>query len=75
MIFINFNFSSNDRILDRSKLKAFADDNFNFVPMMDFFFFFYGKENLGNGENSGHQRFLLFPLSFQKLGPLKLWIV
>ena len=48
-----------NKILALSKLKVFADDNFNAIQMVRFFF---GRvENiLGKGENAGYQHFSLF---------------
>ena len=67
----------NDKILDWSKLKAFADEKINVTKQLKF-----GKgrvENIvGKGENAGYQHFLLFPQCFQKttfLGLLKVRIV
>ena len=58
-------------MLDLSKLKAFADNNFKVVQMVQFCF--DRLENIdrvenfvGEGENAGHQHFLLLPHSFQK---------
>ena len=53
------------KILDKSKLKAFADDNLNVNQRLKFAL---GRvENLvGKGENAGYQHFLLFPQCFQK---------
>ena len=52
-------------ILDRSKLKAFADNNLNIAKMI---IILYDRvENIvGKGENAGYQHFLLFPQCFQK---------
>ena len=48
------------RFLASSKLKAFADDNFNMAQIVQFFF--EKVENVvGKGENAGYQHFLLFP--------------
>ena len=49
-----------DKILDKSKLKAFADDKIKVTYML--------KSVLGREENvgKGDQHFLLFPLCFQK---------
>ena len=54
-----------DKILDRSKLKEFADDNFEFDEN--------GRKlskrvesTVGRGEIAGHEQFLLFPQCFQK---------
>ena len=59
------NSSPNDKILNQSNLKAFADDILNVVQMIicvtDW------VENIvGKGENAGYQHFLLFPQCFQK---------
>ena len=54
----------NDKMFDRSKLKAFADDTIKVAKIM--IFVFDGVENIvGKGENAGYQHFLLFPQSFQ----------
>ena len=55
---------SNDRILDLSKLKAFADDKCDSKKPK----FTFGRvENIvGKGENAGYQHYLLFPICFQK---------
>ena len=59
------NSSPNNKFLDLSKLKAFADDKFN---VAENFKFVLGRvENIvGKGENAGNQHFLLFPQCFQK---------
>ena len=67
----------NDKILDLSKLKAFADDNLNVNHKVKFGL---GRVEhiVGKGENAGSQHFLLFPQCLQKastLGPLKVGIV
>ena len=67
----------NDKILDWSKLKAFADDKINVTVKLKFSL---GRvENIvGNGENAGYQHFLLFPQCFQKAsytGSLKVGIM
>ena len=67
----------NDKFLDLSKFKAFADDNLNVYQKLKFAL---GRvENIvGKGENAGYQHFLLFPQCFQKasfLGSLKVGIV
>ena len=56
----------NEKILDWSKLKAFADDKINVNQKLKFNM---GKvENIvENGENAGYQHFLLFPQCFQKV--------
>ena len=66
-----------NKILDWSKLKAFADDKLNATEKLKFVL---GRvENIvGKGENAGHQHFLLFPQCFQKpslSGSLKVGIV
>ena len=54
-----------DKILDLSKLKAFAEDKINLTKMM--IYVFDGIENIaGKRENAGYQHFLLFPQCFQK---------
>ena len=64
----------NDKILDWSKLKGFADDKMNGGEKLKFVM---GRvENMGKGErvenivgkgeNAGYQRFLLFRQCFQK---------
>ena len=52
-----------DKSLLLSKLKAFADKNFNVVQVMQFF---YDRvENIvGKGENAGYKPFLLFAQCF-----------
>ena len=55
----------NDKILDWSKMKAFADDKINVTEKLRFVL--EKVENIvGKGENAGHQHFLLFPQCFQK---------
>ena len=67
----------NDKFLDWSKLKAFADNNINVTKKLKFVL--ERVENIvGKGENAGNQHFLLFPQSFQKVsytGSLKVGIV
>ena len=54
-----------DKILDWSKLKQFADDNFKFVENSRKFS--KRVENtVGKGEIARYEQFLLFPLCFQK---------
>ena len=72
-----FNSLPNDKFLDRTKLKAFADDKFNVAKMT---ISVCGRlENIvGKEENAGYQHFLLFPHCFPKpssLGLLKVGIV
>ena len=55
----------NDKILDWSKLKAFADDKFNIVKIMEIVV--NNTENIvGKGENAAYQHFLLFQQCFLK---------
>ena len=67
-----FNSLSNDKILDVTKLKAFADDKISVAQMI--ISVFDRLENIvGKGENAGYQHFL-FTQCFQKasfLGSLK----
>ena len=65
----------NDKTLDSSKFKAFADDKIMVDQKLRFVL---GKvENIvGKGEHAGYQHFLLFPQCFQKLSfpvVLKSW--
>ena len=54
-----------DKSLDLSKLKAFADNKINVTVKLKFAL--GQKENIvGTGENAGNQHFLLFPQCFQK---------
>ena len=66
----------NDKILDSSELKAFADDN---VIKKEMKFVIGWVENIvGKGQNAGFQHFLLFPQCFQQAsfsGSLKVEIV
>ena len=54
-----------NKILDRSKLKAFADDKTN---VNEKFKFCLGRveNNVGKEENTGYQYFLLFPTMLSK---------
>ena len=62
---VDINHLPNDKILDVTKLKAFADDKMNVAQMM--ISVFDRMENIvGKGENAGYQHFLLFPQCFQK---------
>ena len=55
-----------DKILDVTKLKAFADDKFNIARMM--IFLLDSLENtVGKEENAGYQHFLLYLQCFSKL--------
>ena len=53
-------------MLDRSKMKAHADDKINVNQKLRFVL---GRvENiLGKGENAGYQHFLIFPQCFRRL--------
>ena len=66
-----------DKILDWSKLEAFADDKLNVAKIT--ISVFESVENIvGKGENAGYQHFLLFLQCFQEasfLGSLKVGIV
>ena len=55
----------NYRILDMTKLEAFADDKLNVAKMM-IYLFNWVENTVGKGENAGYQHFLLFPQCFQK---------
>ena len=65
MIGSSINPLPNDKILDLSKLKAFADNNLNVNQKLKFA---SGRAEkiVGKGENAGYQHFLLFPQCFQK---------
>ena len=55
----------NDKFLDWSKLKGFADEKINVAEKLKFVL--QRVENIvGKGENAGYQHFLLFPQCFQK---------
>ena len=74
---IHFNPLPNNKILDRSKSKAFAD--YNIIATQNLRLALGMVENIvGKGENAGIQHFLLFPQCFQKAsfsGSLKVGIV
>ena len=53
------------RILDPSKLKQYADDNFKFDENGKKFSKWL-ENTLGKGEIAHYKQFLLFPLCFQK---------
>ena len=59
-----FNSLPKDKILDWSKLKAFADKKINVAKKLKIVL---GRvENIvGKGENAGNQHFLIFPQYFQ----------
>ena len=74
---VTFNPLLNDKILDWSKLKAFADDKIDVTEKLKIVL---GRvENTGGKEeNAGNQHFLLFPQCFQKVtfsGSLKVRIL
>ena len=72
-----FNSLPNNKILDVTKLKAFADDKIN-IAQVKISIFDKVENIVGKGENAGYQHFLLFPQCFQKasfLGSLKVGIV
>ena len=65
LIFVSFNPFPNDKILDKSKSKAFTDDNFLFDKNGRKFS--KQVENIvGKGEIARYEQFLLFPQCFQK---------
>ena len=55
------------QILDSSKLKEFADDNFQFDDNGRKFFKWV-ENNVGKGEIARYEQFLPFPQCFQKNG-------
>ena len=55
----------NNRILDWSKFKAFADNKSNVIEKLKFVLQ-RTESMVGKGENAGFQHFLLFPLCFQR---------
>ena len=54
----------NDKILDWSKLKAFADDNLNAIKKLKYVLGWV-ENMVGKGKNAGFQHFL-FPTMFSK---------
>ena len=52
--------SQNDKVLDRTKLKAFTDIRLKVAKMTISLFDRVGN-TVGKGENAGYQHFLLFP--------------
>ena len=52
----------NDKILDMTNLKAFADDKLNVDRV---------ENTEGNGENAGYKHFLLFPQCFPRPSSLE----
>ena len=55
----------NENFLDSSKMKEFADDNFNFVENGRKLFK-QVENTVGKGEIARYEQFLLFPSVFQK---------
>ena len=56
----------NDKILDWSKFKAFADEKISVNKKKRKFGFRWLKNIVGKGENAGYEHFLLFLQCFQK---------
>ena len=60
----------NDKFLDMTKLKAYADDKLNFakitIPLCN-----RVENTVGKEENAGYQHFLFFPQCFPK--PSSVW--
>ena len=66
LLWTSLNSLPNNRIVDLSKFKAFADDNTILTQKLKFLLI--RVENIvGNGENAGYHHFLLFPQCFQKV--------
>ena len=61
----------NDKVLDWSQFKAFADDKLK-VAKTRISVFDSREDIVGKGENAGYQHFLLFPQCFQKTSVLGL---
>ena len=66
----SFNSLQNDKILDVTKLKAFADDKLN-MGKMTISLFERVENTVVKGENAGYQYFLLFPQCFPKPSSLR----
>ena len=60
-----FNHFSSDKILDSSKQKEFADDNFKY-DQIGRKFSKPVENTVGKGKIARYEQFLLFPLCFQK---------
>ena len=60
-----FNPLPNDKILDMTESKAFADDKLN-VTRVTISLLERVEDTVGKGENAGYQRFLLFQPVFSK---------
>ena len=56
---------ANNKYLDGSKLKPFADDKNKFYLKTEILSW-KGRKHCGKEENAGYQHFLFFPHSFQK---------
>ena len=56
----------NDKIVEVTKLKAFADDKLNIAKMMNSLFDRV-ENTVGKGENAGYQHFLLFLQCFPRV--------
>ena len=56
----------NDKILNWSKMNAFADNKIKLAKMM-IFVFDWIENIIGKVENAGYQNFLLFPQCFKRL--------
>ena len=72
-----FNPLPNNKTLEMTALKAFADDKLKVAKMM-ISLFDRVENTVGKGENAGYQHFPFFPPCFQKpssLGPLKVGIM
>ena len=66
---LTLNFLPNDKMIDWTRFKAFADENLNVGKMAKFAFDMF-KNIVGKGGYAGHQHFLLFPQCFQKVKTL-----
>ena len=60
-----FNTLPNDKFLNVTKLKAFAEDKLN-IAKMTIFFCDRVENTVGKEENAGYQHFLMFPQCFSK---------
>ena len=60
----------NEKILDVTILKAFADNELNLAEMT-ISLFDRAENTVGKGENAGYQHFLLFPQCFPKPSSLQ----
>ena len=63
---LKFNPLLNNKILDMTKLKAFADDKLN-IAKMTVSLFDRVENTVGKGENAGSKHFLLFHRVFKSL--------